>query len=96
MLVICAVIAGCDVWEDIADYCRVKEAWFREKLGLKLENGIPSHDTMERVFGMLNPEEFQKRLRSFLEKTRQNKRILGYGGIEKYYGGDTKERSTEG
>ena len=25
MIVICAVIAGCDVWEDIADYCRVKE-----------------------------------------------------------------------
>ena len=31
------------------------------------------------------PEEFQKRLHSFLEKTRQNKRIMGYGGIEKYY-----------
>ena len=37
MLVICAAAAGCDVWEDIADYCRVKEEWFREKLGLKLE-----------------------------------------------------------
>ena len=46
MIVICAVIAGCDVWEDIADYCRVKEGWFKERLGLKLENGIPSHDTM--------------------------------------------------
>ena len=32
------------------------------------------------------PEEFQKRLSSFIEKTRQNKRIVGYGGIEKYYG----------
>ena len=31
------------------------------------------------------PEEFQKRLNSFIEKTRQNKRIMGYGGIEKYY-----------
>ena len=31
------------------------------------------------------PEEFQKRLHSFMEKTRQNKRIMGYGGIEKYY-----------
>ena len=27
MIVICAVIAGCNVWEDIADYCRVKEEW---------------------------------------------------------------------
>ena len=31
------------------------------------------------------PEEFRKRLNSFIEKTRRNKLILGYGGIEKYY-----------
>ncbi len=31
------------------------------------------------------PEEFQKRLDSFLIKTRQGKIIRGYGGIEKYY-----------
>lgn len=31
------------------------------------------------------PEEFQKRLNSFMEKTRQNKLIKGYGGIDKYY-----------
>ena len=31
------------------------------------------------------PEEFQKRLRNFVEKTRLNKRIMGYGGIDKYY-----------
>ncbi len=31
------------------------------------------------------PEEFQKRLDSFVKKTRRNKLITGYGGIEKYY-----------
>ena len=31
------------------------------------------------------PEEFRKRLNSFIEKTRHNKLITGYGGIEKYY-----------
>ena len=31
------------------------------------------------------PEEFQKRLSHFIEKTRRNKLIMGYGGIEKYY-----------
>lgn len=31
------------------------------------------------------PEEFQKRLRSFLSKTREGKMIKGFGGIEKYY-----------
>lgn len=31
------------------------------------------------------PEEFEKRLRNFLEHTRNGKLIKGYGGIEKYY-----------
>ena len=31
------------------------------------------------------PDEFQKRLKSFIDKTRQNKKIRGFGGIEKYY-----------
>ena len=50
VMVSCAVIAGYDVWEDIADFCRVKEDWFREGLGMELANGIPSHDTFRRVF----------------------------------------------
>lgn len=59
VLVSCAVIAGCDVWEDIADFCRVKKEWFEKDLGLKLENGIPSHDTLQRVFQMMDPKEFE-------------------------------------
>ena len=31
------------------------------------------------------PGEFEKRLASFIRRTRDNKRIMGYGGIEKYY-----------
>lgn len=31
------------------------------------------------------PEEFQKRLANFIRKTRENKLIVGYGGISKYY-----------
>ncbi len=31
------------------------------------------------------PEEFRKRLNSFVEKTRKGKRITGYGGIDAYY-----------
>lgn len=30
-------------------------------------------------------EEFEKRLSNFLSKTRENKMIAGYGGIDKYY-----------
>ena len=31
------------------------------------------------------PDEFEKRLSNFIRKTRENKLIIGYGGIEKYY-----------
>ena len=31
------------------------------------------------------PAEFEKRLASFIRKTKENKMIVGYGGIDKYY-----------
>ena len=31
------------------------------------------------------PEEFKRRLESFVKKTREGKLIVGFGGIEKYY-----------
>lgn len=31
------------------------------------------------------PDEFAKRLKNFIEKTKENKLIKGFGGIEKYY-----------
>ena len=31
------------------------------------------------------PAEFEKRLAHFLKMTRENKRIVGYGGVDKYY-----------
>jgi len=31
------------------------------------------------------PEEFKKRLSNFINKTRNNEIIIGYGGIDKYY-----------
>ena len=31
------------------------------------------------------PEEFEKRLNNFISKTKENKQIKGFGGIDKYY-----------
>jgi predicted transposase YbfD/YdcC len=55
----CAVIAGADGWEEIAEYGRSKEDFFRRFLALP--NGIPSHDTFERVFAKLDPDAFADR-----------------------------------
>lgn len=40
------------------------------------------------------PEEFEKRMKSFLEKTKQNRRIPGFGGIDKYYEQSSREEGT--
>ena len=37
-----------------------KEEWLREHMGLKLEHGIPSADTLARIWGRIEPEEFRK------------------------------------
>ena len=53
-------MSGCEIWEEIIDFCKVKQDWFQEKLGLKLENGIASHDTFQRIFQLINPLELEK------------------------------------
>jgi len=56
-LTICAVICGADTWVDIENYGQAKEEWLRGFL--QLPNGIPSHDTIARLFAALNPEALQ-------------------------------------
>jgi len=67
IMTICAVVSGCEAWEEIVDFCRVKEHWFRERLGLALESGIASHDTFQRVFQLIKPEEFEKSFVSWVK-----------------------------
>jgi predicted transposase YbfD/YdcC len=59
VLATCAVIGGADGWEEIAEYGRSKGDFFRRFLGLP--NGVPSHDTFERVFAKLDPDAFADR-----------------------------------
>jgi predicted transposase YbfD/YdcC len=53
-----AVMAGAETWEAIAEYGRAKQPFFQRFL--KLENGIPSHDTFHRVFAKLDPVAFSQ------------------------------------
>jgi predicted transposase YbfD/YdcC len=57
VIAICAAICGADGWEDIELFGEAKERWFRAFL--ELPHGIPSPDTFARVFGALDPEQFQ-------------------------------------
>lgn len=58
VIAICAVICGADSWEDIENFGHAKETWLRTIL--KLPNGIPSHYTFRRVFGLTDAEAFQR------------------------------------
>jgi hypothetical protein len=44
---ICAVICGADSWEEIVAYAKIKKDWLTKFLSLP--NGIPAHDTINRV-----------------------------------------------
>ena len=57
-LTICAVICGAETWEDIEAYGHSKLTWL--KTFLRLPNGIPSHDTIARVFALLEPTQLQE------------------------------------
>lgn len=57
-IALCGVIANCDGWTDIIDFANNRIAWF--KTFLQLPNGIPSHDTFERVFSRLDPAVFNR------------------------------------
>ena len=52
VITIAAVISGCDDWNEIELYGNSKLEWL--KGFLKLPEGIPSHDTFNRVFAMLD------------------------------------------
>lgn len=57
VLTLAGVLAGSESWEEIIEHAHDREEWFRGFLELK--NGIPSHDTIERVFERIWPEEFR-------------------------------------
>jgi predicted transposase YbfD/YdcC len=57
-IALCAVLSGATSWDTISGFGRRKQEWLRS-LGLKLTNGVPSHDTFNRVFAALAPHAFQ-------------------------------------
>jgi predicted transposase YbfD/YdcC len=63
-IALCAVLGGANDWVAVETFGKAKRAWFQRFL--KLEHGIPSHDTFGRVFALLNPTAFQNCFREWM------------------------------
>ena len=57
VIAVCAVLCGAESYPAIEDFGQEREAWLRQFL--ELPEGIPSHDTFNRVLRLLDPVEFQ-------------------------------------
>jgi len=73
VIALCAVIAGAQDWQDIETFGRKRYDWL--KRFLELPNGVPSHDTFERVFDRLNPPVFQACFREWVQAVQEALRI---------------------
>ena len=58
-LTLCAVLCGMDDWESIEQWGNNRVQWLSEFIDVS--NGIPSHDTISRVFAALDSALFQER-----------------------------------
>ena len=64
VMAICAVLGGANSWSAVERFAAGREAWFRTFL--TLENGLPSHDTFQRVFRLLKPAVLTDRFTGWL------------------------------
>ena len=66
MIALCTMLCGCEDCSDMEVFGRAKRPFLRQFL--RLQHGIPSHDTFSRVFRRLDPKPFQVCFMRFMER----------------------------
>ncbi len=70
VITICGILCGSENWQEIECFAKERKSWFEKYL--ELRNGIPSHDTLERVFSLINVKLLEK---AFLEWVKKIKKV---------------------
>ena len=60
---LCATLCGANGWVDVERFAKAKLQWLRRFI--PLANGVPSHDTLGRIFASLDSVEFYAALQSW-------------------------------
>lgn len=60
-----ATICGAQGWADVERFATSKVEWFRQFV--RLEHGVPSHDTFGRVFSVLDTGEFLTAMHAWVD-----------------------------
>jgi len=69
VIAVCCLLCAGESFNDMEDFGHAKEDWFKTFLGLR--NGIPSHDTFNRVFAALDPKQFLECFLAWTQSVRQ-------------------------
>ena len=56
LISLCGILCGADDWETIETFAENKQAWLGRFVDMS--DGVPSHDTLGRVFSRIRPEQF--------------------------------------
>jgi predicted transposase YbfD/YdcC len=66
IIALCTVLCGGQTAVDMGLFAKAKEDFLRKFL--KLENGLPSHDTFSRIFRLLDPDKFRACFQRFMAR----------------------------
>ncbi len=92
-IAVVATIAGADGWIAIGTFAESKEEWLRKYI--PLNNGVPSHDTFERVFENIDVRSFDKTFINWTERLskKSKDRIIAVDGKTVRRSHDGKKRA---
>lgn len=78
-MAVVGTIANAGSWEEVGQFAKGRENWFKQYIDLP--NGVPSHDTFERVFKWVDGKEFERSFILWMREISQD-RELGVVAID--------------